>query len=179
MLFLILIKRLVLPKFLSMPKFRLLSHEELKEFEKEFIDYLVVNGITGEDWGRIKENQPKEAIKIMDLFSDVIFEAVMRKIEFLEIRTPKEVQTFQSTSTKLVMVGMKIDPESEIDFTISEDIEKAMQAPPGNIEVYTASREYKLEREQELFAMTENGARITDGKLFKALSLALAESKES
>ena len=72
MLFLILIKRLVLPKFLSMPKFRLLSHEELKEFEKEFIDYLVVNGITGEDWGRIKENQPKEAIKIMDLFVEKI-----------------------------------------------------------------------------------------------------------
>ena len=162
-----------------MPKFRLLGHEELKEFEKEFIDYLIVNGITGEDWTRIKEVRPKEAIKIMDIFSDVIFEAVMRKIEFLEIRTSKEVQTFQCNKTKLVMVGMKIDPATEIDFMIPEDIEKAMQAPPGNIEVYTASREYTLEREQELFAMTENGARITDGKLFKALSLAMAESSDS
>ena len=162
-----------------MPKFRLLGHEELKEFEKEFIDYLVVNRITGEDWAQIKEVQPKEAIKIMDIFSDVIFEAVMRKIEFLEIRTAKEVQTFQCTSSKLVMVGMKIDPATEIDFTIPEDIEKAMQSPPGNVEVYTASRAYTLEREQELFAMTENGARITDGKLFKALSLALAESTDT
>lgn len=162
-----------------MPKFRLLSHEELTEFEKEFIDYLVVNGITGEDWAQIKEHQPKEAIKIMDLFSDVIFEAVMRKIEFLEIRTPKEVQTFQCTNTKLVMVGMKINEEAEIDFTIAEDINKAMQSPPDDIEVYTASRDYTMEREQELFAMTENGARITDGQLFKALSLALAESAES
>ena len=74
---------------------------------------------------------------------------------------------------------MKIDPATEIDFTIPEDIEKAMQSPPGNVEVYTASRAYTLEREQELFAMTENGARITDGKLFKALSLALAESTDT
>ena len=88
---------------------------------------------------------------------------------------------FLSNSKYLLKSGSRQFPVkiSEIDFTIPEDIEKAMQAPPGNIEVYTASREYKLEREQELFAMTENGARITDGKLFKALSLALAESKES
>lgn len=161
-----------------MPKYRLLSHEELQEFEKEFIEYLVVNGITGEDWAKIKDEQPKEAIRIMDLFSDVIFEAVMRKIEYLEIRTPHEVQTFQCTSTKLIMVGMKIDPTANIDFTVPEDLEKAMQSPPGDIEVYTASRSYKMEREKELFALTENGAKITDGHLFKALSLALAESVE-
>ncbi len=161
-----------------MPKYRLLSHEELQEFEKEFIDYLVVNGITGEDWGKIKEDNPKEAIKIMDLFSDVIFEAVMRKIDFLEIRTPNEVQTFQCNEKKLTMVGMKIDPNTEIDFTKPEDLEIAMSNPPGDIEVYTAARDYKLERELELFAMTENGARITDGQLFKALSLALADSAD-
>lgn len=159
-----------------MPKYRLLSHEELKEFTSEFIDYLSVNGITGDDWASIKEEKPKEAIKIMDLFSDVIFEAVMRKIEYLEIRTPKEVQTFQCGAEKLTMVGMKIGASAEIDFTVAEDVQKAMTNPPEDIEVYSASREYKLEREQELFGMTENGARITDGKLFKALSLALADA---
>ncbi len=162
-----------------MPKYRLLSHEELREFKEEFIEYLVVNGITGEEWAKIKDEKPKEAVKIMDLFSDVIFEAVMRKIEYLEIRTANEVQTFQCAAKKLTMVGMKIDAQSDIDFTKPEDVEKAMKQPPGDIEVYSASRDYKSEREQELFSMTENGARITDGKLFKALSLALAESVDS
>ena len=32
-----------------MPKYRLLTQDELNELEQEFINYLVVNGITAED----------------------------------------------------------------------------------------------------------------------------------
>ena len=40
-----------------MPKYRLLTKEELVQFDKEFIEYLVVNGITGEEWKQLKENE--------------------------------------------------------------------------------------------------------------------------
>lgn len=161
-----------------MAKYRLLTHEELNEFKDEFIDYLVVNGITSEEWGKIKEERPKDAIKIINLFSDVVFEAVTRKIKFLEVRTAHEVQCFQCLEKQLVKVAMRIDPSAGIDLTKPEDLGKAMEQPPGNIEVYSASKNYENEREMDLFLMTESGAKITDGELFKALSLALAESKQ-
>ena len=41
-----------------MVKYRALTHEELESMEKEFIDFLVLNGITGEDWEKLKNEKP-------------------------------------------------------------------------------------------------------------------------
>ena len=40
-----------------MPKYRLLTQDELNELEHEFINYLVLNGITAEDWEDIKKSK--------------------------------------------------------------------------------------------------------------------------
>lgn len=160
-----------------MPKYRLLSHEELSEFEKEFIDYLIVNGITAEDWVKIKEEEPKKAVEIIGLFSDVIFEGTMRKVEFMEARSKTQVQTFQCLDAKLVMMAMKVSENSGVDFTDPESVNQAMTNPPADIEVFSMEKEYDSPREEELFKMTELGCVISDGQLFKALSLALADSK--
>ena len=155
-----------------MPKYRLLNHEELMEFEKEFIDYLIVNGITAPDWQSIKTEKPEEAVKIIGLFSDVIFEGSMRKVKFLEIRKPKEVQCFQCHDKKIILVAMQASPDLDIDFTSNEGLMEAMTNPPKGLEVFTSEKENDEPREEELFRMTMRGATVTDGKLFKALSMA-------
>lgn len=125
-----------------MPKYRLLTHEELIEFEKEFIDFLIVNGIAAPDWVKMKEEHPKEAVKIIGSFSDVIFEGTMRKIEFLEIRTSKEVRCFHCLTEKMVLVGMRVQKESEMDFTNPEMLEMAISVPPKNLEFFTAEKKF-------------------------------------
>jgi hypothetical protein len=44
-----------------MAKYRLLTLEELKSMEKEFVDFLVLNGIPGEDWVKLKDTDPDRA----------------------------------------------------------------------------------------------------------------------
>ena len=159
-----------------MPKYRLLTHEELMEFEKEFVDYLVVNGITAPEWETMKKEKSEEAIKIIGLFSDVILEGTMRKIDFLESRSRNEVRTYQCLDEKIVLMALKAEG-ADIDFSSEEGMLKAMQHPPQNLEVYTSEKKYTGVREEELFAMTQQGCLVSDGELFKTLSLALAESK--
>ena len=156
-----------------MPKYRLLSHDELMEFEKEFIDYLIVNGIDAPDWQDIKTNKPEEAVKIIGLFSDVILEGSMRKVKFLEIRKPKEVRCFQCLGEKIILVAMQAGPKIDIDFTSNKGLMEAMTTPPEGLQVFTSEKKYDEIREEELFKMTMSGASISDGKLFKALSMAL------
>lgn len=156
-----------------MPKYRLLSHDELMEFQKEFIDYLIVNGITATDWQDIKTKKPEEAVKIIGLFSDVILEGSMRKVKFLEIRKPKEVQCFQCLGEKIIMVAMQAGDQIDIDFTSNKGLMEAMTTPPKGLQVFTSEKKYDETREEELFRMTMNGALVSDGKLFKALSMAL------
>jgi hypothetical protein len=78
-----------------MAKYRVLSLEELKELEKEFIEYLVLNGIEANDWDRLKRDLPQDAEKVIELFSDVVFEKIMRDTRFLEWRDVSELRSLQ------------------------------------------------------------------------------------
>jgi len=60
-----------------MPKYRILSSEELELLEKEFIEFLVINGITADEWQKIKASEPEKTKKFIELFSDVVFEKLM------------------------------------------------------------------------------------------------------
>ncbi len=162
---------------MTQPKYRLLTKEELVQFEKEFIDYLVVNGITGEDWAKLKETNPDKAEQITNLFSDVVFEKILRSIQFLSYIGKKEIMTFQCLKDEIVLVGIRISKEhegyEEIDFTNTEMREKYLVAPPKGVKVFTQTKKYNKIREMELFQMTENGALIDEGNLFRTLCLVL------
>lgn len=158
------------------PKYRLLTIEELNELEKEFVDFLILNGITADDWEKLKSDEKEKAEDMLVLFSDVIFEGVMRKVRFLEHRTQRDLKTFQCLSDKLVLVGMKAVGNEEVDFTDSRFIQEASRNPPANVRLYMSEKKYNREREPELYEMIRMGASISDGRLFKVLSLAMADT---
>lgn len=156
-----------------MSEYRLLSLEELQEMEKEFVNYLVVNGIAAEDWERMKNEESAKAERLIELFSDMVFETIMRNVQYLEYRERKEIITFQCLEDKLVLVGMKAEADSDADFTSHEYIKKAMVSPPDGLKVYTLEKKYQKKREIEIFEMTQTGCFISEGNMFKTLCLAL------
>ena len=160
-----------------MPKYRLLTQEELQSLEKEFVEYLIVNGIMADDWEKMKEEEPEKAEEIVNLFSDVVFEGVMRKMQFLERRSPKHLQIFQCLSDQLVAMGLRAKEGSDADFTDPEYLKQAVQNPPKDLELYQASKPYGSVREEELFALTKEGCVPADGELFKALAILYAKAK--
>ncbi|MEP5791758.1 MAG: DUF6495 family protein [Cyclobacteriaceae bacterium] len=153
------------------PKYRELTTDELKELEKEFVEYLIVNGITADDWLKIKEQDKEKAEDIITLFSDVILEGVLRKVKFLEFRAKSDIKAFQCLKEKIVLVGMTTENPA-IDFT-NESFFKEPITKEG-IKIYTIDKAYSTNREEELFKMIESGCKIADGQSFKAISLALA-----
>ncbi len=155
------------------PQYRLLTQEELQALEKEFVDYLIVNGITGKDWEQLKADSAEEAERIVALFSDVVFEGVMRKVQYLEYQGQKVFRAFQCLPDKLVMVSMEAPSESKADFTDAAYFRKAAQHPLEGIKVYTTQKNYPEPREKTLFKMTQEGCVVSDGKRFKSLCLVL------
>ena len=154
------------------PKYRKLTSEELTALEKEFIDYLIVNGITADDWVKLKEEEPDKAEDIIKLFSDVVLESVLRKVQYLEFRAAQDIKTFQCLTEKIVLVGMTTEEDS-IDFTDETFFTKAARNSPSGVKVYTTDKAYHKTRELELFDMIQAGCQIADGKLFKTLSVSL------
>lgn len=156
-----------------MPTYRLLTLEELTELEKEFVEYLVLNGITAEDWVKIKENDKADTDRLIELFSDVVFEGIMRNVTYLEYRAENFIHAFQCLTDKLVLVAMESEDESAVNFLDSSFIEAATINPPEKLIVRTTSKAYSKTRERELFDMIQAGCTISDGGLFKALCLKL------
>ena len=156
-----------------MAKYRILSESELKTFEKEFVDYLVVNGITADDWVKMKTDENEKALKIVDLFSDVILESVLRKIQFLEIRTNAYVQAIQCLDEKMIMIAIS---SKDVRYKMTDlNPETPKDVISEYFELHQGEKNYDGSREMALFEMTEKGYEISDGKLFKTLLMASVE----
>ena len=88
-------------------KYSRLSAEQLRELEKEFVDFLVVNGIVAEDWIALKENEPLNADKIIDQFSDVVWEGTLRKLKYLN-KIETNVKRDRKVTKELRMAGWSV-----------------------------------------------------------------------
>lgn len=149
-----------------MAKYRLLSDKELAELEEDFVKYLVVNGIDADQWKDMLVNQTEKAQKITDLFSDVVFEKIMREISFLDFYASDYIQAIQCLEDKMIMVAIK---RKSGDLDLSEiDLGKI---PADQVEIFQGEKSYQKSREEELFEMTEKGYQISEGQLFKQLIL--------
>ena len=157
-----------------MAKYRLLSTDEFEELEKEFNDFLELNSITDDHWASIKKNYPENADRIIALFSDVVFESIMRKTKFLECRGKKELQILQCLEDRFVLVGLDASEIHEADLLNPNYLQESVKNPPSRLKAFTKEIKYAIPREEEIFKRTENGFKITDDKLFKTLCLVLA-----
>lgn len=155
------------------PKYRVLTSDELQALEKEFIDFLVVNGITAPDWEEMKEKQKTEAEQMLVLFSDVVFEGIMRKTQFLEYWEPSGIKTFHCLQNEIVLVGVEAKSGTTFDFlkTSLQDIFQDSSA----LSVYESRKPYSKTRELEIFEMMQHGCQRTDGELYKKFCLLLVD----
>ena len=153
-------------------KYRRLSKEELAEVEKEFINFLVTHTITGEDWLKIKRETPEKAEQLIELFSDIVFEKVLKKVEYLEFKSLTDIKTFQCLPDKIKLMGLHVAGESKLDFSqdmAPQQMMNLLQESNAELKLYSAEKSYSKERELELFEMMESGCLISKGDLYKTL----------
>lgn len=149
--------------------FRRLTNEELAPLEKKFIQFLVSNTITGDDWAKMKERRPEQAMGLIDIFSDIIFEESLKKVQFLTLTLPKELKIFYFKEDGIELLGLGVDENSMIDFTKGEEWLKSLQHTEGGVSVFKTEKKYAETREVEIFKMIESGCRITDNYLYEML----------
>ncbi len=154
-------------------KYRRLTQEELQELQSEFVTFLASNQITAEDWEKIKQNNPERVESLIGLFSDIVFDKILKQVEYLELKAAKDMRLFQFLEDKIEMVGLRIEGESNLDFT--QNLEPAtmvqlLQQSGAKLQLYAGERTYRKERNVEAFELMQQGALISkDGALFKSL----------
>lgn len=149
------------------PKYRRLTTKELEGLEKDFIQFLIINGVTADDWQSMKVDKPEAVKDMVTLFSDTVMESTLRSVRFLDYRSAGDLMSFQCLNDRMVLVGAKSEG-SNADFS-SENAFARLIEDDATMQVYTLNKAYKQWREQEIFEMIENGCEIGDGTLFRML----------
>lgn len=102
-------------------KYARLSLTDLKDLEKEFIEFLVVNGIPANEWEALKKTDMSKVEAIIDQFSDVVWESILRKHSTVEKRFKNQLVVCRVSENTLST--WYIQPKTNtFDLTQKEDV---------------------------------------------------------
>ncbi len=142
-------------------KYRVLNTKELEPLKDDFIKFLSANTITGEDWAKIKSTKPSQAHKLIELFSDIVWEKSIEKIKYLEHRDDKYLKVFYCGKNKMEMVGFKVTEKSAPSL-LDDKTFKLLGSGKLKFSKLKAvfsscEKKYTVSRNKELFSMIESG----------------------
>jgi len=149
-----------------MAKYRKLSTKELEGLNDHFVKFLVVNGVTPEQWEGIKSSKPLEAEKVIELFSDAVFESSMRQAKYLIHKGEFHVYCFKCDDEEFHLAAIDLPKDGNITVEQLMSGNEFTDESAEGVKIYGTSKKYSKEREVEMFEMTEKGCLIADGKLY-------------
>jgi uncharacterized membrane protein YheB (UPF0754 family) len=148
-------------------KYTRLTKEQFEELNQEFINFLATQSITAKEWKEIKKQKPAVAEEELDIFSDLVWEGVLSKVDYLENIAPQHMYLFSAGKTQLRLIGLKIKTE-EIDLTTKEGFawlrENLMS---DEVELFNANKTIETDKNIKIFELIKQGSTITKGELFK------------
>ena len=148
-------------------KYRRLTKEQFEELHKEFVNFLAAQSITAIEWENLKLKKPDLVDAQLDVFSDLVWEGVLEKVNYLENIMPRHLYLFHIKKDSIVLIGLKVhidsvDLTSKIGFSWLRD-----NLMSKHVEFFDAEKKIKGDKKISIFELIEKGAQITKGELFK------------
>lgn len=150
-------------------KYRQLTKEQFSELNTEFAKFLATQQIDVKEWETIKKEKPTMAEEELNIFSDVVWEDVLTKTEYLEHISKNDINLFKCSSKEIIRIYIKLNDTSK-SFLDKNDFNWFLKNPVNDdIDYFKASKKYTQERNLELFKLIEMGSVISKGDLFNAI----------
>ncbi|MEM8926848.1 MAG: DUF6495 family protein [Bacteroidota bacterium] len=148
-------------------RYKRLTKEQQEELYEEFINFLATQSITAEEWSHIKRHKPEVAEEELDVFSDLIWEGVLSKINYLENISASHMHLFELAEKEMKLISVKI-MNPKVDLRTKEGFgwfKKNWQS--DFVDYLTASKAYTEDKNLDKFRLIEQGAVITKGELYQ------------
>ena len=151
-------------------KYTRLTKEQFDELHPEFINFLSTQAIDKAEWDKIKTEKPEVAEQELDVFSDLIWEGVLTRAEYLEHFSKNHIFLFQCFDTNVKSIVLKsVVPET--DFLTKEGLQWLSDNMfTDNIEMKLGKKDFTEERNASLFGLIQQGAFLSNGELYKQIN---------
>jgi hypothetical protein len=147
-------------------KYSRLTKEQFEELHQEFINFLATQTITVDEWEDIKANKPKVAEQELDVFSDLIWQGVLSKVNYLEHISPQQMHLFHCAEKQMRLIAIKIK-NKEVDITTKDGYAWFKDnLLSDDVELFTAVKDYSDDKGLDKFKLIQEGANITKGDLY-------------
>ena len=165
------------PRFKSYKmKYRLLSKEQFEALHQEFSNFLATNGIDKKKWDAMKASEPKKVIGFLEKFSDIVWENVLNKTQFLEHFSKDSLNLFHCTLNSIDRIVVRVE-KNDFDFEKPEDFTWFVDhSNDSSIKYFKGTKDYNESRNEELFSIIEQGAVLGDGKLYSSINQLIKSS---
>ena len=150
-------------------KYTRLTKEQFEELHQEFTTFLATQSIDKAEWDTIKKEKPEVAEQELDVFSDLIWEGVLTKAQFLEHFSKNHIFLFQCFDTEVKSIVLK-SLVPEVDFLTKEGLQWLSDNMfTETIEMKVGKKVFTEERNSSIFQLIQQGAILSDGQLFKQI----------
>ena len=151
-------------------KYSRLTKEQFDELHVEFVNFLATQAIDKAEWDKIKTEQPEVAEQELDVFSDLIWEGVLSRAEFLEHFSKNHIFLFQCFDTNVKSIVLKsLVPET--DFLTKDGLQWLSDNMfTETIEMKIGKKDYSEDRNSAIFQLIQQGAFLSGGELFKQIN---------
>ncbi|WP_395048091.1 DUF6495 family protein [Flavobacterium sp.] len=151
-------------------KYDRLTKEQFEELHPEFITFHSTQSIDKGEWDKIKLEKPEVAEQELDIFSDLIWEGVLTRAEYLEHFSKNYIFLFHCFDTHVQSIVLKsVVPET--NFLTKEGLQWLSDNMfTDNIEMKVGKKEFNEERNTSLFELIQQGAFLSEGQLFKQIN---------
>jgi hypothetical protein len=151
-------------------KYTRLTKEQFEELTQEFTNFLATQTIDKAEWDSIKAEKPEVAEQELDIFSDLVWEGVLTKAEYLEHFSKNHIFLFRCFDSHVNSIVLK-SLVPEVDFLTKEGLQWLSDNMfTDTIEMKTGKKEFTEERNASLFALIQQGAFLSDGQLYTQIN---------
>ncbi|MGL3002004.1 DUF6495 family protein [Flavobacterium sp. RSSB_23] len=151
-------------------KYTRLTKEQFEELHQEFTTFLATQSIDKAEWDTIKKEKPEVAEQELDVFSDLIWEGVLTKAQYLEHFSKNHIFLFQCFDTEVKSIVLK-SLVPEVDFLTKEGLQWLSDNMfTETIEMKVGKKVFTEERNYSLFQLIQQGAFLSDGQLFNQIN---------
>ena len=150
-------------------KYRQLTTEQLNEMHEEFAIFLATQKIDADKWQEIKDTNPEMVAEEINLFSDLVWEKVLGKINYLTNFAGNSLNLFRFDNENIHRIVIKSEKE-DFDFSKKEDYDWFVNnSTDKSFSYFKGQKAYFKERNLEIFELIEKGCTMDKGDLYELI----------
>ena len=148
-------------------KYRKLTKEQFESLHQEFAQFLATQKIDVDEWNKMKSQNSELVENELSVFSDMVWEDVLNKVEYLEHFSQKSVNFFKCEKEAIYRTVVTIN-NNNIDLLSEKGFKWLLENPHDpSIDYFKGSKIYSKQRNIEIFDLIEKGGQIARGELYE------------